>query len=146
MGVHQWYVQAGHSQLWLTPHFLVDRGSHMEGHMDDGKGKDKIRMEKQSSLFCFQRLPIWQTYSYRILSVHQWTSSWWILRPLQLVEMVACWVSQPIGGPCLPMHYWSAWSWESIITTSTLKATTKEEMLTKAINSSLLCCPVPTLY
>ncbi len=32
MGVHQWHVQAGYSQLWLTPlRSLVGRGSYSEG-------------------------------------------------------------------------------------------------------------------
>lgn len=40
MGVHQWHVQAGHSQLWLSPlPTLVGRGSHSEGHRVKYGGK-----------------------------------------------------------------------------------------------------------
>lgn len=90
----------------------------------------------------------WQTrYSgFRILYVHQWTSSWWVFRPPQLVEMVACWVTRPIGCPCLPMHYWSAWSWEPVITTSTLKQPQRKKRLPTPLTHfcSVVQCPLFT--
>ncbi len=111
MGVHQWHVQAGHSQLWLNlVPTLVGRGGHSEGHCMmkyGGRAGRSWGWREQSSLPpAVSFMPVWQTSKHRTVDVNHWTSSRWVFRPPQPVELQHVSLlraGRPIRRPCLPL-------------------------------------------
>lgn len=147
--MHQWHVQAGHSQLWLTRlPTLVGRGGHSEGYRvwgsREGGGRGvKDGENTQPSLRLSHLRLFWQTSKHRILDVNHWTSSRWIFRPPQPVELQRVSLlraGRPIRCPCLPLR-WSAWRWEPLHYNIYTQATRKTNSWPTPLTHSLLCSP-----
>lgn len=111
MGVHQWHVQAGHSQLWLTPvSTLVGRGGHSEEHfvMKYGGRAGRSRRWREEgnahpslllSHLTNKQTPDSRCQSLKLIQVG-------FLRPPQPVELQRVSLlraGRPIRCPCLPL-------------------------------------------
>lgn len=111
MGVHQWHVQVGHPQLWLSllP-ALVDGGSHREGHCVKYAGGElgtERKGEAHPSLL-LSHLHLSDQEAKNELCQCQSTEP----HPASRTAICfVCWEPfDQLDAPCLPLCY-SAWSW-----------------------------------